>query len=193
MKKILFSLCFIFFISGCVMIAKPPNNVPFKSLASLNELNGLYQNVGVTSNSKYVKLMAANGPHFLSRIIWPSYKKPLKHESIEKISVTVTEEGNSLEVKALTEDNKIIKADIFISGKDFEFKDGILSIGPGWDTWVGPRDNPVIGPKYDRIKLGLDTKGNGKSSYTNGGFGLIYMMFPIAGIAHEQVRFIKIK
>jgi hypothetical protein len=182
MIKTTLGICLLIINSGCVFINKSPDGPPLTHVSSLKELEGSYQNKATGGDP--------HNPFMLSKIIW-AYDESINHNHIHIIAVRAMD-NNTLEVKALNSAGETLKTDCFICNKQFKFVDGKICLRSGWHTMLGP-DDPVLGPKYEWIELGLDTKGDGK--YRSGGSvaGLAYLFFPVIAVGEKDVRFVKIK
>ena len=175
-------LCIICVICGCVSFSSPPDNKPFIDIIALKQIEGVYQNIGVSSDPE--------NPPLLAQIIWPE-DGLTKNKSVSTIEVRAIS-NEALKVMALNQKDELLHYSIFNSGKDFELKDGKIVIYSGWYFYKGG-DDPLVGPKYEKIELGIDNQGNAKYSNIGGGAGLVYMVFPIAATAKYEARFEKIR
>ncbi len=52
----------VLLLIGCATYSKPPNNADFASIQKLKEIEGTYQNLGISEKN--------SPPVYLSRIIW---------------------------------------------------------------------------------------------------------------------------
>jgi hypothetical protein len=169
-------------LSGCFATG-PSNNLPFNDSANLKSLEGVYQNVGETDP----KSIPANCPDCrrrLSEIIWPG-DKSLDNKTIDAIEVRNTEE-ETLTVKAL-EKGKVKRENLFVNGRDFTFKSGRIHL----KTKVFLAD-PVIGPGWQTIEIGLDSNDNGKYREGGGAAGLGFFVIPVAVSGTDDIRFVRI-
>lgn len=173
--------------NSCVSISTPPNNEPFVEIHSLKQVEGIYQNKGIGDDPEH--------PPFLSEFIWsqPFLDKyySLNHKKISAIEVLVSADSK-INFMALDDNNTILHSSTFTNGEDFELKKGKIIIYSGWHL-LEAADDPLAGPKYARIELGLDTQGRFKYRNIGGGAGLVYMVIPLAIVGKYEARFKKIK
>jgi hypothetical protein len=183
MKKLIPIFSVLIFIFSCSFHSEPPNNAPFGRIESLSDLEGIYQNIGVRDStfSEY--------PFHFSNIIWPE-DNTLNHESLKSIKVTKAA-PDTLAIAALNDKGTVVKHENFIHGDHFKLENGIIVLSSKIYFYGGTGD-PLAGPKFETIELGLDTEGNGKYKMSGGGAGLIFMMFPVAIKDSMEVRFNKV-
>ena len=175
---------FIFFalmISGCIS-SGPANNVGFSQIEGIEDLEGIYRNLGEAS--------PGSGPFYLSKIIWPKDEE-LDHKNIENIEVRkITSEA--LTVKAIT-NGAVKKETIYVKGKDFKISGGRISLNVGGGIAGLKGGEPLVGPYYESAELGLDSSGHGKYRQNFATAGLVYLFLPIAIGGNEDVRFVRFK
>ena len=175
-------LSFILLLLGCFATG-PVNNLEFNNNVSLKSLEGVYQNIG-ESDPKSIPANCSDCFRLLSWIIWPSDKN-IDHKTIDAIEVRNTAE-NILTVRAL-EKGKIKKESLFVDGRDFAFKSGRIHL----KTKVFLAD-PVLGPGWQTIEMGLDSNGNGKYREGGGIAGLGFLIIPITVVGTDDIRFVRI-
>ncbi|MFI5344471.1 MAG: hypothetical protein ACHQUC_09650 [Chlamydiales bacterium] len=177
----LISILFItLLLTGCIT-AKPQNNADFGEVETIKDLEGIYQNKGEGGSGQSTK--------YLSSLIWPN--DPTVHDvEVETIEVRMSSK-DTLKVKALRKDG-IEKEGIFVKGKDFEIRSGkiVLKFGAGIAGFKG--GEPLVGPYYESVELGLDKNGNGKYRQEFATAGLAFLFLPIAMGTNDEVRFNKI-
>ena len=181
MNKLLPLLLIAVLVSGCSTV-KPPDDIDFGSVHSINDLAGNYQNLGEKTSQK------SRFRTYLSRIIWPN-DESINHETIVSVEVKVID-SHTLYVTAHTKDG-VAKEDTFVAGKNFELRSGRIYLKqkiamPGAQV-------PVAGVYYESVVLGLDKKGHGKYQENFAITGLAFMLIPIAYGESENVRFVRIK
>lgn len=167
-------------LSGCILRSAPVDNAAFRSVDSLKELEGVYQNLGEGAS--------AGHPVYLSSLIWPSQGIP--HHSITTVSVNAHDE-ETLIVRAFR-DEHIEREDTFVRARDFRFRDGRILLSRRWAPLNYGGDDPTVGPRYEIYELGLDTEGSGKYRSHASFAGLVLMIFPAAISATEEVRFLRL-
>jgi hypothetical protein len=180
-KAFLLPLLFLSLV-GCMMTSRPPDNTNFVHIKTIKELEGIYQNLGVRE--------AGAPPIYLSSIIWPK-DSVMNHAAILAVDVKVTGDRTLL-IKAV-KGNEVVKEDTFIERKDFEISSGRISLTQKAGIAGFKSGEPLIGPYYEQVELGLDQRGNGKYRSKGGVVGLVYSFLPIAMSSSEEVRFVKIK
>ncbi len=168
-------------LAGCVLFSSPPNNQPFSSIRDVRSLEGTYRNKGEAGKMGSTVLLSA--------VIWPSTDVP--HKDIEEIEVKALDE-RTLVVRARATGRTLLKESTFIEGKDFEIKDGRITIRRKGGIAGFTAGDPVVGPYYENVELGLDAQGQGKYKSDFGVAGLVYMFLPMAMVGSEDVRFVRI-
>ena len=180
MGKLLLLFGLVLLLDGCITTG-PPDNVDLGEIKTIRDVEGNYQNRGEGE--------PGTRPIYLSAQIWPNIVK-MDHAAVETIEVKVVND-NTLVVKALRKDG-VEKEDTFIEGKNFELHSGRIRLQQGVGFMGLKSGEPVVGPNFGRVELGLDKKGHGKLR-TQGGFvGLVYMVIPLAIGISEEVRFVRI-
>jgi len=167
-------------LTGC-FASRPPGNVGFGTAHSLHELDGTYLNLGESK--------AKEGSQYLSATIWPS-DKLLPHTSIQAISVRAIGD-TALAVRALR-DKEVVREEVFVSGKDFQFTGGRLRLRTKVENTL---HNPEAGGLFvarTTLELGLDQQGQGKSKKRETVVGAAYLVVPIALTASTEVRFVRL-
>lgn len=178
MKHLLIVIVFI--VSGCVYRSAPPDNVPFKSTTSLNQLVGVYHNRGIGP---------VGGPAvYLSALIWGD--KPVRHDSIDRIEVKA-QGDNTLVVRAMS-GGALIRESSFVEGKDFVLDAGMLSVTHGC-SFVGEEPGAMVaGTECTKVMFGLDSRGEGKATFKSTVAGVAFLVFPVVGSSTDQIRFARI-
>lgn len=180
-QSIILILGAVICLSGCYLETKV--NEEFDQVNNLRALNGAYRNLGKVAPSSIRTF-------YLSNIIWPNDEK-LDHKTIDVIEVENIGE-KSLAVRAL-QMGLVIKEDVFIEGKDFEFAEGRIKL-PTKREWTGSSPGSVgPGGYVESIELGVDRSDQGKARESVTGAALVFLMFPLAVSGSEEVRFEKIR
>lgn len=177
MKTTLAAVLIVTLLAGCV--SGPPQNQPFLDIQSLSRLTGTYSNAGDPGG-------------YLTALLWPSEREyfllgenRIPHKMVNSIRVNASDKTVLVEAIA---NGCIVGSRTFTRGREFEFSDGrillrretaILQPGGG------------IGPSYDRLELGLDSKGDGKLRSTGAFAGLLIALIPIAAYERSDVRFVR--
>lgn len=180
MKKLLPALLLAIAVIGCAT-PRSPDSAGFGSIHSINDLAGVYQNLGEGVPEK------RRFRFYLSRIIWPNDER-IHHEAVVSVEVRVTDR-NTLSVRAHTKDG-IAKEDTFVAGKDFELRSGRIYMKQ--KMAVPGAQVPVAGLEYESAVLGLDTQGEGKYQTNFAIAGLAFMLIPVAYGESYEVRFVRI-
>jgi hypothetical protein len=174
-------ICLGLFISGCVVLSAPVGNSDFDYIETLDQLEGKYQNLGEGGTESI--------EFYLSRLIWPR-EADFDHEIIDTIEV-LNVHKNTLIVRAVSE-GIILKQNKFIEGEDFVMVDGRIRLKQD-ATFLGMRGEPIVGPYYESLELGVDQRGQGKLRQLSAGAALIYLAIPVGGVGKTDVRFPRIK
>lgn len=163
---------------GCV--SAPPQNQPFSDVQDLGNLAGTYNNVG-------------NPSGYLTTLLWPSARDfflvgeaEVPHSAAKSIRVKVS--GKVVLVEAIAH-NCVIGSRTFTEGQEFQLSEGRILLRK--ETAV-IHPGAGIGPSYDKLELGLDTKGDGKIRSTGAFVGLLLTMIPMAGYEQRDVRFARV-
>ena len=154
----------------------------FDSVRRLTDFEGTYQNRGQPSRFHATRVQ------FLSAILWPNGN--VKHAEIETIDVKAIN-ADSLVVRALSEQG-VEKESIFVEGKDFSIVGGQIRLKHEVRMWREGAD-PLFGPTYEHVALGIDRQGQGKYRQDSAAVGLIFMIPPILGADREDIRFPRIE
>lgn len=179
----LIALCFSVAMTGCVAFSSPPGNVAFDQIETLEDLEGLYQNLGEGG--------WRTKPFYLSMLIWPRSSER-DHGIIKVIEIRAGSE-KTLVIKAL-DGQSLIKEGTFMEGKDFKVHSGRIQLNRmGLVFHPKGGDDPVVGPGYDSAELGLDRKGQGKYQEINALAVLVYSFFPVGVVERKEIRFVKLK
>lgn len=180
MRKLLPLLFIVVFLGACIN-SSPLDNADFGRIETVNDLEGIYQNLGEREQGA--------PPIYLSAVIWPKAAE-LNHAAVVTVEVNITG-NNALTVKALRKDG-VEKEDTFVEGKDFELHSGRIRLKRIAGIAGFKSGDPIVGPHYESVELGLDEKGHGK--YKELGFvaGLAFLVVPIAVRGSDEVRFVRI-
>lgn len=162
-------------LAGCFAI-RPPQNLPFRRIGDLAELDGTYVNHGDSGKSE--------GSTYLSGLIWRTMRTD--HRTIDAIEVRSAGDS-ALSLRAVAGGTSVSETTL-VRGKDFRLVKGRLSIRHGCGFPIGP-DTPGLFVTHGTIEFGLDRAGNGK--YQNRGeiLGLVFMVVPIVGHGSTEARF----
>ena len=167
-------------LDGCFWETKV--NEEFGHVKKLSELNGTYRNLGKVAPSSIRTF-------YLSFIIWPDDEK-LDHKSIDTVEVH-TIDDNTLALKAYQE-GVLVKEDEFVAGKDFEYSEGRIKLGPIGELTGNEPGAVVLGGSIESIELGIDRAGHGKGRESVFAAGLFGLVIPIVAGTAEEVSFEKI-
>jgi len=179
--RITLGLCFLAAVlTGC-FASKPTNNVGFLTPSTLHELDGRYRNLGESGK--------AAGSVYLSELIPAWEDHLLHHRKIVAIDVRAHDE-TELHVQALLEGDTVAIEQTFVRGKDFEFHNGRIRFGPGFETFSST-DIMTHGVSHSTLELGLDRKGEGKYR-GNVTFVGVSLIVPVVAHGVVDVRFVKI-
>lgn len=182
MNRRLVGLIFLLVLSACVS-TEPLNNAPFSAIAKIEQLEGVYKNLGDGGSEKNTSL-------YLTSILWAD-EKLLDHQLIERIEVKKQME-NTLVVNAL-QGNKIIRTKIFRAGQDFKIQNGVIVLSSEAGIAGFKSGEPMLGVYAGGSKIGLDEKGHGKFHSSGTAAGLAFMFLPIAVSGSQDVRFYRIE
>lgn len=167
-------------VAGCIFGRS--DYADFDSVRRLTDFEGTYQNRGQPSRFHATRIQ------FLSAILWPDGN--VKHAEIETIDVKAIN-ADSLVVRALSE-RGVEKESTFVEGKDFALVDGQIHLKDEVRMWRGPGD-PLFGPTYEHVALGIDRQGQGKYRQDAAGAGLVFMILPIVVTDREDIRFLRVE
>jgi hypothetical protein len=170
-------------IAGCSFHSAPADNVEFRGVVALQEFEGRFTNLGEVEGE-------GAAPVYLSAQIWP--KEPaMAHDTITAVEVWAENEDTLL-VRALRQD-AVARESRFVLGKDFQLREGRIQLNSDWALLNEGAGDPLVGPRYSRAELGLDTRGNAKYRSQGAAAGLIFMMLPVALSLSEEVRFVRME
>lgn len=127
-------------------------------------------------------------PVFLSAILWP--KETLKHSEIETIEITAIN-ADSLVVRALSK-RGAEKESTFSEGEHFQIVGGRIRLKEESRMWRGKGD-PLFGPTYEHVALGIDRQGQGQYRKDGAGLGLVFMFLPIGYGNRGNMRFLRVE
>lgn len=169
--------------AGCVVVSttKPPEAAKFAEAASLANLEGVYRNVGEVGEKAF--------PRYLSALIWPT-DTALDHKAIASVEVRAVS-PTALHVRAVGAAG-VIKEGEYVEGKDFEFDGGRIFLRHGLRMAGVNAGEPVLGPYYESIELGVDERGQGKYAEKMDLAGLVFLLVPVGMHTRDEVRFVKI-
>jgi hypothetical protein len=189
MIKTVIALLFVVTLSGCIVVNEvPKENLEFAPKADAQDFKGVYRNAG-----------DPNG--YLSQQIWrdhgyiiDNFGKKTPHKEIELVEVL--SKGDTLTVRAIKDECVIYQKD-YVVGRDFTLTDGRIVLNRRFHPLSregddGGHGDVLVGPSYEKIELGLDSKGDGK--YRNQGYfaGMVFLFIPIAGGGTSDVKFTKL-
>ncbi len=162
-------------ISGCSFHSGPEEKIVFSKLEAINQLSGVYENKGDPRG-------------FLSRELWrrDESAKGLKHKQIDLIAVET--EGESVFVKAV-QGGCVIFQKQYLHDRDFEITEGKIVLKRDFDLLTRGGDDPMLGPSYEKVVIGLDEAGHGAYRTKGWGAGIIYGLVPIAASGKGEIRF----
>jgi len=174
--KVLFFGMLVFVNVGCVSKVMPVGDTGFKIIQDIKELDGCYENLGVSGRK-----WKAN----LSSFLWGG--KKIKHEKIKTICVSNIDE-NTISIVGKSSKYKNIYIQKYSKGKDFRIKSGTITV----KSKVGIVNDNMAGPTYESVIIGLDKEGNGR---VNSGmsFAGIALLIPIVMHESRVYRFLRIK
>lgn len=101
----------------------------------------------------------------------------IKHEDITSINVSTT--GNTVVVKAIKSGCSLYEK-TYLAGEDFTVSEGKLTIRRKLDLLTRGSDDPLLGPTYEEVTLGIDQDKQGKSKNAGYAAGLVFMLIPVA-------------
>lgn len=172
MKRLFLFLISGSIISGCTFYVKPKKELEFFAIKKLAELNGIYKNKG-------------NPKGYLSTLFF----KRLPAEDILYIQVKTT--NDTINLSAIDKNCKTYTKQ-YINKKDFQIKEGKITIKEEFHLLSRGGDDPLVGPSYEKIVLGLDKNSDAAYKTKVRGAGLIYLFFPAAFSSDEDLRFQKL-
>jgi len=159
----------------------PTGSPAFGHVEAIGDLEGVYKNSGEGG--------AGSQPVYLSALIWPN-AADIDHAAVSAIEVKVS--GNhTLCVRALGKAG-IEKEDTFVEGKDFVLNAGRIRLKQVVGIAGFKVGEPLVGPYYESVEIGLDERGHGKYRQRFSAAGLAFVVIPIAIGGSDEVRFVKI-
>lgn len=165
---------------GCYSV-QPPDDVGFGRIDSIQELAGLYRNLGESE--------PGTPPTYLSAILWPDDRE-LDHVAVESIRAEAVNAA-TLRVHALG-GGVVRKLGTYTRGQDFELRGGRLSLSRGLHI-AGAQGESAVGVYSETIEIGLDQRGDGKYSNRSAGAVLAFLVIPLAFKGSKEVRFVRIE
>jgi len=172
-------------LTGCIIIggSAPKDNFQFSDTSNIQQFIGVYKNVG-----------DPNG--YISRELWKGsyivdiFGKDVAHKEIEFIEVLHID--NKLRVNAIKNDCIIYSKD-YVIDQDFTItSNGRIVLKKDINLLNRGTGDPLVGPSYEKLEIGLDEKGSGKSKGQVYFAGLAFMFFPMAGGASSESKYEKI-
>jgi len=171
-------------LSGCDFSAAPPANVGFDDIEQLNDLDGVYQNLGEGGPDTDTTYLTDT--IYLSEIIWPDVTSR-DHLQIERIEVRAIDAG-SVTVTAFGWDGVVKKQENFVEGEDFTLNDGKIQMR-GDVSGILSAKVGAVEVFSEGVELGIDKTGHGKYRGTESYVGTAFVVTPVAGGARNDVRF----
>ncbi|MHB8696658.1 MAG: hypothetical protein ACYC9J_01295 [Sulfuricaulis sp.] len=113
----------------------------------------------------------------------------LPGKMIELIQVSV---ADPVVVVNAIKDECIVYKKKYVIGRDFNLTGGKIVFIKEWHALSEGAGDPIVGPRLEKIELGLDTKGNGKSQDKGYIAGLVFMLVPFADYNVDNTRFVRI-
>ena len=169
-------------MAGCFS-GKPPENVDFAVVKSIDEFNGVYGNRGRREADPKIEDMGRKPYHLcLSMFLWPDEKWET-HKAIQRIEIKSLD-ADTLSIKGIGESG-VLKEGLFVKGKDFE----LSSTGRIVLPWRMGVPLPIVGIGAKQVELGLDLRGDGKYKEHLSVAGLFALLIPIAATGTEEARF----
>lgn len=167
-------------LGGCIVSKSPSDSQPFSNVRSGRELEGTYNNIG--------EVGFGSRPVLLSAVIWPASDVP--HKDITEVKlVAVTD--SIIQVKGVS-GGQVLKESTFVEGKDFQIANGRITIRRSAGVAGFKSGDPIFGPYYESVELGLDESGQGKFQSRFGVAGLVFLILPMAIGGSEDVRFVRL-
>jgi hypothetical protein len=141
--------------ASCSLSQIPERDLGFSNVSRLSEFAGCYLNRGETE--------VGQPAIYLSGTIWRDAS--LNHQTIDTVRITATS-SDSLRATAIA-NSHMVRQDDFITGRDFTFANGRITIRKKTEGSAGmPSGNVFIGVARDATTLGLDSDGNGRVENT---------------------------
>lgn len=163
-------------LAGCSTVGYPPGNVPFASEPGV--VAGCFADRGVGGG---------NTVRSLARSVW---REPIEDPRIQVVSFSRMPDGVTL-VRALGEEGVLHE-------RRLPPAEPVRPLVLSGETWFPPfyqpsgEAVPLLGAAGERISLGLDEVGDLKLSERSWGFGLAYLVIPMAFTGREEFRFARI-
>ncbi len=164
-------------LPACAFHTQPENNSEYYYISELAELDGVYRNKG--NPSGYLSILVLGDLPTIT-------DGKIQHESIDLIDVSVT--GTSINVKAVKANCSVYEKN-YIAGQDFDVGDGKITLRRKFNLITRGGDDPLLGPSYEEITLGIDQEKQGKSTNVSYAAGLVFAIVPIAASATTEVRY----
>ena len=171
-------------LSGCYFTSEPPANAGFDHIEHLNDLDGIYQNLGEGGPDTDTTYLTDT--IYLSEIIWPDAVVG-DHLQIERIEVRTIDAG-SVAVTAFGWDSVVKKQENFVEGEDFTLNDGIIQMHRDVSGILSAKVGAVA-VFSQGVELGIDKTGHGKYGGKGSHLGTVFVVIPVAGGARDDVRF----
>jgi hypothetical protein len=180
-RALLGLLCLL--LSACSYHSAPADNRDFIAVTSLADLSGIYRNYGEgEAGSRGIPL---------SQLIWPKDDNSLAHTEIDAIEVRPLGD-KALLIRALGAGGGTLREQTFVAGEDFKLVDGRIRLSREFNLLSSGPGDPLVGPRYGEIEIGLDQAGHGKFRSSFVGGGLIFLMLPVAISSNDELRFTRI-
>ncbi len=171
-------------LSGCYFTSGPPANAEFDPIEQLNDLDGVYQNLGEGGPDTATTYLTDT--IYLSEIIWPDAVVG-DHLQIERIEVRTIDAG-SVAVTAFGWDGVVKKQENFVEGVDFTLNDGKIQMGRDVSGILSAKVGAVA-VFSEGVELGIDKTSHGKYRGKGSYVGTAFVAIPVAGGARDDVRF----
>jgi len=164
-----------FSFNGCVDITTPKNDIGFKKITEIKQIQGCYMNLAETGN---------DSTRYLSSILFSNIK--YKHTDIKFICIKALNK-ESLNLTAKNSNKNILSTKNLTKNKDFILESGRIIISNN-DSYA--IDN-VLGVSSESIIFGVDKNEDGKLIKKGG--GVIVFPIPFAVYYNYSYRFKKSK
>ncbi len=171
-------------LSGCYFPSGPPADMGFDDIEQLNDLDGVYQNLGEGGPDTDTTYLTDT--IYLSEIIWPDATSR-DHVQIERIEVRTIDAG-SVAVTAFGWDGVVKKQENFVAGEDFTLDDGKIQMHADVAGILSAKVG-AVGVFSEGVELGIDKTGHGKYRGTGSHVGTAFVVIPIAGGPRDDIRF----
>ena len=133
-------------LNGCVQKTIPKNDLAYKKMKTIRQLNGCYANLE-ESEADYKQYLSVS-------LI---FKKKVKHQKIKSVCLKASDKKR-LAIIARDQYRNIIYQNILIEGKDFIFKSDKLNLYNKTHYMGG--DANALGVASEYRLLGIDRKNN---------------------------------